>query len=96
VATPPVTDGGYNLDDDGSCGFTVVNHSLSNTASGLDPTGLHANGGPTPTIALLHGSAAIDVVPKAFLTVTSDQRGRSRPGNHEAAADIGAYEFQDE
>ena len=43
------TDLGYNLDDDGSCKLSGT--SLSDTAAGLDPTGLQYNGGPTETIA---------------------------------------------
>ena len=55
-----LTDGGYNLDDDGSCVFSGT--SLSDTPAGLDPAGLQNNGGPTQTIALEAGSAAIDHV----------------------------------
>ena len=44
-----IIDGGYNLDDDGTCGFSGT--SLSDTPAGLDPSGLQNNGGPTQTIA---------------------------------------------
>ena len=60
------------------------------------------NGGPTQTMALGHGSAAIDRIPVAQCTTTSgqmvatDQRGVSRPqeakGAQGAACDIGAFE----
>ena len=66
---------GYNLDDDGTCGFTGGTGDLSDTPSGLDPTGLHANGGPTDTIALEPGSAAIDAVADPSLCPATDQRG---------------------
>jgi hypothetical protein len=87
----PVTDGGYNLADDASCAFGAT--SFNSTPSGLDSQGLKSNGGPTQTIALKSG-VAIDVVPKASVTVKKDQRGKPRPNAHESKADIGAYESQ--
>ncbi len=51
---------------------------------------LQDNGGPTQTMALLAGSAAIDLVPTSDCLVTSDQRGVSRPQG--PACDAGAYE----
>ncbi|HXQ62802.1 MAG TPA: right-handed parallel beta-helix repeat-containing protein, partial [Acidimicrobiales bacterium] len=82
-----LTDLGYNLDDDGSCGFSGTG-DLSHTAAGLDPSGLQNNGGPTETIALESGSAAIDHVSNAILCPATDQRGapRSHP------CDVGAYD----
>jgi len=60
---------GYNLADDGSCGFKSVT-SLPNSESTTPPTTsqlnlqpLAANGGPTETQALGSGSIAIDAVP---------------------------------
>ncbi len=82
-----VTDLGYNLDDDGSCGFSATG-DLSNTAAGLDPSGLQNNGGPTQTIALASGSAAIDHVSTGTLCPATDQRGAPRT----TACDIGAYD----
>ena len=84
-----MTDGGHNLDDGTSCGFTAANGSLSNTDPPLDPAGLRDDGGPTQTIALLPGSPAIDAGGPGC--PPTDQRGVSRP--HGAACDIGAYEF---
>lgn len=55
-----VTDGGHNLDDGTSCGFSTANGSLNNTNPRLDPAGLAHNGGPTQTVALLADSPAID------------------------------------
>ncbi len=81
------TDGGYNLDDDGSCGFSPANHSFSDTPSGLDPAGLQNNGGPTKTIELQATSAAVDQV-AAGLCPATDQRGSPRL----APCDIGAYD----
>jgi hypothetical protein len=93
-----VGDGGYNISDDNSCGFsgTSVNNS---TTLKLDPLGLQNNGGPTQTVALESGSLAIDFVPIASCDdgfddpVTNDQRlfTRPDPGNLNFC-DAGAYE----
>ncbi|HEY7310781.1 MAG TPA: choice-of-anchor Q domain-containing protein [Gemmataceae bacterium] len=53
---------------------------------------LQDNGGPTPTLALLAGSPAIDAGDSNAATGPTDQRGYARlVGN---AIDIGAYEYQ--
>ena len=88
-----ITNGGYNLDSDGSCGFGTANHSLSGTTdTPLDPKlgSLADNGGPTLTHALLAGSPAIDKGNP--FGATTDQRGVARPQG--AASDIGAFESQ--
>jgi uncharacterized repeat protein (TIGR01451 family) len=89
------SDGGYNLDDGASCGFSTANNSLSNTDPLLDPAGLQNNGGPTQTIALQPGSPAIDLIPTAVngcgTTISTDQRGVSRPQG--PGCDIGAFEL---
>jgi hypothetical protein len=95
-----ITDLGYNISDDDSCGLTATG-SLNNTDPMLDPAGLANDGGPTQTIALLMGSPAIDAIPLDSCTdqdgntLTTDQRGFPRPDAGEAVCDIGAYEFQD-
>ena len=90
--------GGFNIDEDGSCGLrTATDHS--NVAPGLAPA-LAANGGPTPTFALLPGGVAIDQG-KAF-GATTDQRGEPRPAQSKGVADapggdgsdIGSYELE--
>jgi hypothetical protein len=83
-----ITDGGYDLDDDGSCGFTA-NTDYSDTPAGLDPAGLQNNGGPTPTIALDLGSAPVGAVNDVSLCSTPDQRGVARS----TPCDIGAVEL---
>lgn len=102
IATPPVTDAGYNISDDDSCGFsgTSVNNS---TTLNLDPAGLTNNGGLTQTIALEPNSQALDFIPVADCKdqeaipqpLTTDQRGfpRSDSGNLNAC-DAGAFELQ--
>jgi uncharacterized repeat protein (TIGR01451 family) len=88
------SDGGYNLDDGSSCGFSSLSNSLSSTDPLLDAAGLRDNGGPTETIALQPGSPAIDAIPAAVngcgTTITTDQRGASRPQG--TGCDIGAFE----
>jgi hypothetical protein len=81
-----MSDLGYNLGSDHSAGFYAAG-SLNNTDPILGP--LDDYGGPTPTMALLTGSPAIDGGSTATAP-TADQRGRSRP--YGAAADIGAFE----
>jgi hypothetical protein len=93
-----ITDGGYNLDSDNTCGFPTNNNSLS----GVDPMlgDLADNGGPTMTHALLEGSPAIDQG-NSFAAIT-DQRGKPRLFDFDASSiapggdgsDIGAFERQ--
>jgi hypothetical protein len=90
--------GGFNLDEDGSCGFTKSS-DLVEVVAGLDPV-LRDNGGPTPTHALLTGSIAIDRGNSFGATV--DQRGLLRPSDFSEVSnkeggdgsDIGAFELQ--
>lgn len=89
--------GGFNLDEDGSCGLDLST-DIVGLPAGLGP--LAFNGGPTPTHALLEGSLAIDRG-YSFGSVL-DQRGQTRPvdlparSNSEGGdgADIGAFEVQ--
>ncbi len=76
---------GDNLSDDATCNFTGTGDQAS-TPAGLDPSGLRNNGGPTPTIALFPGSAAIDHV--ASGCPAKDQRSSART----APCDIGAFD----
>lgn len=95
-----VTSAGYNLESANSCGFGKTSDKPS-TDPLLSPAGPAANGGPTPTIALLDGSPAIDAGLSAVGEVV-DQRGLTRPveipGVANAAGgdgtDIGAFEVQ--
>jgi hypothetical protein len=96
--------GGHNLIGivDGSTGFSNgVNGDKAGTAvtpldAQLDPPGLQDNGGPTPTIALLCGSPAIDAGDNSVTNppdnLTTDQRGFPRRFNN--TVDIGAFEVQ--
>jgi len=94
----PLKSGGFNLDEDGSCGFDESS-DLVGVVAGLDPV-LRDNGGPTPTQALLPGSIAIDRGSSFGSSI--DQRGLPRPSdfadvsNKEGGdgSDIGAFELQ--
>jgi hypothetical protein len=87
-----IIDGGYNIDDGTSCGFSQGTGSISNTDPLLDPDGLQDNGGPTKTIALQPESPAVDLVAQeACPPPETDQRGVERPQGE--ACDSGAYEL---
>jgi len=85
---------GHNLIGVGDSGSGYVSSDLvGTTAKPLDAKlgSLQNNGGPTPTMALLTGSPALDAGSDANAPPT-DQRGVPRPqGTH---VDIGAYELE--
>jgi hypothetical protein len=91
-----IADAGYNLDDDGSCGFSTSDHSLSGVDPELGP--LRDNGGPTQTRSPAIGSPVLDQIPPAAtgngtsLCSGTDQRGVPRP--QDADCDIGAVEME--
>jgi hypothetical protein len=80
---------GYNLDSDGTCNLIAIGD-----ISGADPLlgPLQNNGGTTDTHALLVGSQAIDAIPVGDCTLSTDQRGVTRPQG--TACDIGAFELE--
>jgi predicted outer membrane repeat protein len=92
-----ITDGGHNLDDGTSCGFSTAKGSLNNTDPKLDPAGLQNNGGPTQTIALQAGSPGINAGNETICAGAPvsdlDQRGYIRPGDGATSCSIGAYEY---
>jgi hypothetical protein len=100
-----VTSLGYNLigaAPDMTLTGTTTGNQLNVANALLDPNGLRLNGGPTPTVALLLGSPAID---KGLVQggVTVDQRGRARLFDNPIisnagggdGSDIGAFEVGD-
>lgn len=93
VGNGTITSQDHNIADDTSCdAFLTLPGDLPNTPAGLDPSGLQNNGGPTKTIALLYTSKAIDAIAlSSDCTVTTDQRGVSRPQG--LYCDIGAFEL---
>jgi hypothetical protein len=76
----------FSLSSDASCPGMMVANPL------LKPLAL--NGGGTLNHALALGSPAVDKVPPAFCTVSTDQRYFSRPWFLTNACDIGAFELQ--
>jgi hypothetical protein len=93
-----VTSHGYNLSRDVTCNFNGPG-DLNDTNPVLGP--LQNNGGPTPTMALLPGSPAIDAGNPSGCTdgqghlLKIDQRGMPRPDPEDAGGcDMGAYERQ--
>ena len=104
-------DAGYNLDypskaifdnPSDSCGMSEADHDLVGQNPEFSTEGLHENGGPTKTIALVASSPAIGVVPLAGDCEEAeegphlvDQRGVTRPGIPGKGCDIGAYEYQE-
>ena len=92
-----ITDGGHNLDDGTTCGFSTANGSLNDTDPQLDPAGLNDNGGPTLTVALQADSPAINAGDEAVCAAppvnSLDQRGFVRPGTAATNCSIGAYEY---
>jgi hypothetical protein len=93
----PLTSGGFNLDEDDSCGFGKST-DLTGAIAGLEP--LADNGGPTPTHALRADSPALDRGNSFGAGV--DQRGLPRPSDFASlsnteggdGSDIGAFELQ--
>jgi hypothetical protein len=67
---------------------------VTSTQLNLGP--LMDNGGPTPTVALVNGSTAIDAGDKSLLpaSVTTDQRGAGYPRVVNNQVDVGAFELQ--
>jgi hypothetical protein len=86
-----IVSSGYNLDSGNSCGFAATG-DMVNTNPNL--AALADNGGPTPTHALNTSSPALD---HGTCTVTTDQRGATRPmdgdADSTAACDVGAFEL---
>ncbi len=84
---------GYNLVGvtNGSSGFAAPGDLTGSTNAAVDPKldALEFNGGPTPTVALLRGSPAIDSGAASGIPLF-DQRGLARPQG--IRPDMGAYE----
>jgi hypothetical protein len=83
-----IVDQGFNLSSDHNVLLTNAT-SHNDIDPKLGDFGDH--GGPTPTLALLPGSPAIDAITSGPCPAT-DQRGVARPIS--AGCDIGAFEFQ--
>jgi hypothetical protein len=99
--TVTVISHGYNLSSDNGSGVLTGTGDQLNTDPLLDPLGLKANGGLTPTIALQSTSPALDKGNSNTVSLTNfDQRNEFRPFDDPNVAnatggdgtDIGAYE----
>ena len=93
-----ITSGGNNLIGDGGDLDGFVDSDLVGTADNpIDPRlgELQDNGGPTPTIALLDGSPAIDAGSNPN-DLETDQRGSRFDRTVGDGTDIGAFEVQDD
>jgi len=92
---------GSVFDESGNLKFesTGCPASVPVTDPDLDPFLLSNHGGPTPTIALLPGSPAINRIMPANCVDSFgapnriDQRGYKRPAPRSANCDVGAFEF---
>jgi hypothetical protein len=91
----PITDDGGNLSDDASCGFTPPPSGTSqNSVTNLNLGPLASNSGPTETVALLSGSAAISSGVVANCP-QYDQRGVARTAgeDEDASCSSGAFQY---
>lgn len=90
-----ITSLGYNLSSDDGGGFLSAAGDQTNTDALLDLNGPQDNGGPTPTIALEHGSPAINAGNPNFTPPPEfDQRGPCFSRLSGGRIDIGAFEVQ--
>ena len=91
-----LTDGGFNVEDAASCGFSGAKGSPSGASdSAIGLGALAQNGGPSETEAIGASSAAHYLVPASSgLCPATDQRGVSRPQSSPYACDAGAFEAQ--
>lgn len=86
---------GYNISSDYSGGFLSATGDKVGLQPMLSPTGPEYNGGPTPNIALLPGSPALNGGDPNFDgTPNTDQRGPGYPRVRGGRLDMGAYEAQ--
>jgi hypothetical protein len=95
-----ITDLGYNLATDDSCGFSGTSKE---TVTGLNlDSGLADRGGPVPTVAILDPSSAVDTIPAGATygvsatplcpaSGTTDLRGVPRPVS--GTCDAGSMEM---
>ncbi|HTB08854.1 MAG TPA: choice-of-anchor Q domain-containing protein, partial [Acidimicrobiales bacterium] len=89
----PITDNGYNVESDASCGSSPTDITNSSSIN-LAPS-LAANGSTGPsTLAIDPTSSAYEIVPAGNCLFVTDERGDPRPGVPGASCDAGAYEYQ--
>ena len=89
-----ITDNGYSVEADDSCGLSssgtnAVNNAAINLASTL---ALNGSTGPK-SLAIGTGSAAYQEVPSLHCVLDTDELGNARPGSG-SACDAGAFEYE--
>jgi hypothetical protein len=85
-----ISDGGYNVESDDSCGFGSTD-LVNNPYINLGETDANGSSGPQ-TAAIGPNSSAFEEVPSANCKVSTDERGVPRPGVSEENCDAGAFE----
>ena len=86
----PVTDAGYNLADDSTCGFSAGEHDIAGAANLANPAW---NGGPTQTQTIAANSPGQGAIPStSSFCIGTDQRGAPRLQPGSSACDMGAYQ----
>jgi hypothetical protein len=78
------SDKGYDIDGDGTCSFNAAGSVSGSPTIAASLAGPGNFGGPTPTVRLVPGSPAIDLVTDSLsdgtpVCGTPDQRGKPRP-----------------
>ncbi len=93
-STSLITDGGYNVESDNTCGLGGTS-KLDNKTIDL-ATSLAHNGSTGPeTLAITPASSAFEEVPSVACTVKADERALPRPGiPSQTSCDAGAFELQ--
>jgi CSLREA domain-containing protein len=86
-----LTSTGYNISDNGTCNPYFTEPTDQNSVNPL-LVPLQNNGGNTFTHALQTGSPAINAIPAANCSLSTDQRRIGRPQGN--TCDIGAYEAE--
>jgi hypothetical protein len=89
--TGSLTDGGYNVESDNTCGFGLTSTVNSGSIGLATLLGVNGSSGPE-TLAIGPSSSAFNEVPLASCTVTTDERGFTRPGIIGDLCDAGAFE----
>lgn len=92
-----IASGGYNIENGTSCAFTMIGDQQNVSSAALDLGALALNvPGTTETHSIGAGSAALDQIPQGSnscgTTITTDQRGATRPEPAGGRCDVGAYE----
>ena len=90
-----ITDNGYSVESDDSCGLSSGSPNLLNDANINTASALSLNGSTGPeTLAIGTGSDAFQEVPSQNCVLNTDESGNARPGASGTACDAGAFEYE--